>query len=81
MNYHYIDYMVKERQKEVLDTSERKRALYSAGYTRAGLVHEIRGWFVKAVHRLRKQWPARHRLLHPCCVMLKTFDRIKGESR
>jgi phosphoserine phosphatase len=32
MNYHYIDYMIKERQREELDACERLRTLRSAGY-------------------------------------------------
>lgn len=38
MNYHYIDYMVKERQREVLEECERRRMLLAAGYDDPGIV-------------------------------------------
>lgn len=52
MNYHYIDYMIKERQREELEECERRRLLKSAGYDQEGLIQKTGSGFLNAVRRL-----------------------------
>lgn len=55
MDYHDIDYMIKERRRDDLEVCERMRLLKSAAYTQSGFIHTIHNWIVANVCRLRKQ--------------------------
>lgn len=81
MNYHYIDYMIKERQRDELEACERKRLLNSTASNQTGLIRMICNGIVDAVHRLIKQRSIRSWLLHPCCSIVRGFVRTRGEAR
>ena len=81
MNYHYIDYMNKARQREILEACERKRLIYSAGTTQVGLFHEIRSGIVNGVNRLRKKLPTRNHSLQPSVSMVKAVTGMKGKNQ
>lgn len=81
MNYHYIDYMIKERQRDELEACERKRLLKSTTSNQTGLIRMICNGIVDAVHRLIKQRSIRSWLLHPCYSRVRGFVRTRGEAR
>ena len=81
MNYHYIDYMIKERQRDELEACERQRLLNSAAYNQTGLIRMICNGIVDAVHRLRKQCSIKNQLLHPRCYIVRGLVRTRGEAR
>lgn len=81
MNYHYIDYMIKERQRDELEACERQRLLNSAAYNQTGLIRMICNGLVDAVQRLRKQCSIKNQLLHPRCSIVRGLVRTRGETR
>ena len=81
MNYHYIDYMIKERQRDELEACERQRLLNSAAYNQTGLIRMICNGIGDAVQRLRKQCSIKNRLLHRRCSIDSGLVRTRGEAR
>ena len=55
MNFHYIDYMIRERRREELETSERLRLLNSAGNSQTVLMRKACGGLINTVRRLINQ--------------------------
>lgn len=41
MNYHYIEYMIKERRKQEADECKRMQMLNAAGYLKKNLFNEV----------------------------------------
>ena len=81
MNYHYIDYMIKERQRDEIDACERRRLLKSAGYSQKGLSHwlgTIFGTIGQHLKELRLVPPKR---LHTCVSMVQSVVQTKGVGR
>ena len=81
MNYHYIDYMIKERRRAELEECERQRLLNSAGYSQAALISKAFGDLANAVRRLRAQLSRNHRLVYPHGSMVKVVGRIRRGER
>ena len=81
MNPHYIDYMIKERRREELEEFERRRLLYSAGYSQPTLIHNVCRDLSNAFYSLIKHWPFSHRRLQPCGSMTKVVARVEGEGQ
>lgn len=81
MNYHYIDYMIKERQRDELEACERRRLLNSAAYNQTGLMRMICNRIADAVNRLRKLCSNKSRPRHPRCSIVSGFVRTRGEAR
>lgn len=52
MNYHYIDYMIKERRKLEIEEARRRQLLRAAGYGKRSLVS---GFIILASKRV-KEW-------------------------
>jgi len=79
MNYYYIDFMIRERQREEQESCERRRLLKSAGYhPQKGLLQKAGGGFLNAVHHL-KEWQAFKLIrLHPCYSMANNVAHKKG---
>jgi hypothetical protein len=55
MNYHYIEYMIKERRKEEVEECKRIRLLKRAGYTRTGCMERMLVAISKKIS-FRKDW-------------------------
>lgn len=55
MNFHYIDYMIRERRREELETSERLRLLNSAGNSQSDLMRKACSGLVNTIRRLINQ--------------------------
>ena len=55
MNHHYIEFMIKERQKEEREECERRRLLRDADLSNAGLVRKISCCFASLICRYKKQ--------------------------
>lgn len=81
MNYHYIDYMIRERQRGELEAWERKRLLNSAAYNQTGLIRMICNGIVNAIHHLRKKRSITSRLPQSYCSIDKDFVRTRRETR
>ncbi len=81
MNYHYIDCMIKERQREELEACERRRMLRSAGYHQETLIRKIGSGIVNAVRRLKEQKVYRFRRLHPSYSMANNVVGTKGGGK
>jgi hypothetical protein len=62
MNYHYIDYMIKERQRDELEACERKRLLKTASQQQPSFTRMICNGVVEACKRLRNNHSTRSRL-------------------
>jgi len=41
MNWHYIEYMIKERRKQEEEECKRRRMINAAGYTNTNLFNEV----------------------------------------
>ena len=78
MNYHYIDYMIRERQREELKVCERRRLLKSAGYSETGLFHWINNVVSKAVQRMKKLRLNPPKRLPICFSMTHRVVQTKG---
>jgi len=80
MNYHYIEYMLKEQKKEEIEACERMRLLKAAGYSGGGM--EQQAWY--AVTDKARQWlfEIRSRLVrYGYCLLHRKFAiQIKGKS-
>ena len=79
MNYHYIDYLIKERQRDEIEAYERHRLLQSAGYSQKGLSHWVGTLFGRTVQRLKEL-----RFIPPLHAGVSTLDsivQIKGVRR
>jgi len=81
MNYHYIDYMIKERHRDEREACERKRLLNGADKNRTGLIRIIRKGIVDAVHHQIKQRFDRDRYLRPRFSVVRGFVRNREEAR
>jgi len=81
MNFHYIDYMIKERTKIELEACERQRLLNSAGYSQTALIRRGFRNLVNTVRRVTKRWSASHRRLYPNGFMVRVVARIRRDSR
>ena len=81
MNYHYIDYMIKERQREELEACERWRTLRSVGYHQESLIRKIGSGILNAVRRSKEQKLFRFRRLHPSYSMAKNIAGTKGGGK
>ena len=64
MNYHYIDYMIRERRREELEECERRRLLKSSGTSQTGWIPWARRIFSNAVERLKEIRPGYDCLFH-----------------
>jgi hypothetical protein len=80
MNPHYIDYMIRERQREELEACQRRRLLNSAGRQQPGLLHQIGKTFRHTVRRLKEKRVSPERRMHPCFSILNSVARTKGDS-
>ncbi len=78
MNYHDIDYMIRERQKEEREAGEKQRLLTSTGYPQAALIGKAGNSFVHAVCRLQEHWSFRCRRLYPCFSMAHNVAPKEG---
>lgn len=80
MNYHYIEYMLKERKKEEIEACQRARMLKAADYSGGGLVQ--RAW--SALTDKARQWmpEIKSRLVHwgYCLLHRKLATETKGKS-
>ena len=81
MNYHYIDYMIKERQREELEACDRRRLLKSAGHYKPGLIHKIGKVFLNTVRRLKENQTLRHGRLRLCFSSSTNLAQTKGNSQ
>lgn len=81
MNFHYIDYMNRERRREELEKCERWRLLNSTGYSKPILIHEVCRDLFNAFHSLIKQRFFGHRQLQPCGSMPRVVARTEGEGQ
>jgi hypothetical protein len=81
MNYHYIDYMIKERRREELEACEKQRLLNSAGYSQKAMIRKGFTNLVDALRRLTTPWTLNHRRLYPYGSMVKVVARIRRETR
>jgi len=78
MNYHYIDYMIKERQREELEVCERRRLLKSASHFQTGLSHERGTVFSKLFQRLKGLQAVSHKWLRASAGTIHTGVQSKG---
>lgn len=53
MNHHCIDYMIKQRQLNEIEDSERRRMLKAAGYNNRGLMHRVVKILIGTVLRVK----------------------------
>ena len=81
MNYHYIEYMLKERQREELEACERRRLLEAAGHPQAGLIHKAFSGLTNFVRRFKEQQTLRHKRLHACVSMVHKVAEPHGEGQ
>lgn len=81
MNYHYIDYMIRERRREELEACERQRLLNSAGYSQKAMIRKGFTNLVNAFRRLTTQWSLDYRRIYPYGSMVKVVARIRRETR
>ncbi|MBT8347274.1 MAG: hypothetical protein KJO28_13330 [Desulfofustis sp.] len=81
MNFHYIDYMIKERRREELEACARQRILNSAGYSQTGLICKSFRNMVSAVRRVTKQWTLDHRRQYPYGFMVKIVAQTRRENQ
>lgn len=81
MNYHYIDYMIKERQREELDACNRRRLLKSSGHIKPSLIHKIGKGLLNTVRRLKEKQTLRHRRQYPCFSMADNVAQPNGDSQ
>ena len=81
MNFHYIDYMIKERRREELEACERQRLLNSAGYSQTVLISTSFSNLVNALRCQITQWSLNYRRLYPYGSMVKLVARTRrGEQ-
>ena len=81
MNYHYIDYMIKERQRDEIEACERRRLLNSAGYGQKSLIHWVNNIFSKAAQRLKELRLIPPKKLHSSVTMVHDVVQTKGGRR
>ncbi len=80
MNYHYIDYMIKERRREELEACEKQRLLNSAGYSKKAMIRKGFTDLVNALRRLTTPRTLNHLRLYPHGSMVKVVARIRRET-
>lgn len=78
MNYHYIEFMIKERRREEMERSTRLRMLKQAGYTHTGFTEKM----VIAFSQLLSSWNTLKRLMHrsPGNLSVHRFFPVKPEE-
>jgi hypothetical protein len=81
MNYHCIDYMIKERQREELEACARRRLLKSAGHSQGGLVHMAKSGFLSTVRRLKVQLTFLFRRLQTNFSMLNNVAETQRDCQ
>jgi hypothetical protein len=81
MNYYYIDYMVKERQKEVLDACKRRRLLNTVSAPQEGLIRRASNFAVNTFCHIKGPWIFRCRRLYPCFFLAQGFVMKIGRRR
>ena len=81
MNLHYIYYVIKEGRRVELDECERRRLLYSAGYSQPILIHTACRYLSNAYYNLIKHWPFSHRRLQPFDSITKVVTEVEGEKQ
>ena len=81
MNYHYIDYMIKERQRNEIEECERRRMLKSAGYSQKVLSHWLDTIFSKIVQHLKELRLTPSKRLPTCVSTVQSVVQIKGVRR
>ena len=81
MNFHYIDYMIKERIRTELEACERQRLLNSVSYSQTDLIRRGFDNLIKTVRRLTKQRSLNHRRLYPNGSMVRVVALIRRNYR
>lgn len=81
MNFHYIDYMIKERRGAELESGERQRILNSAGYSQTALIPRGFSNLVNTVRCVTKRWSASHQRLYPNGSMVRVVAPIRRDDR
>jgi len=81
MNFHYIDYMIKERRRAELEACERQRLLNSAGYSQTTLIGRGFNNLANTVRRVTKRWSLNHRRLYPNGSMVRVVALIRRDNR
>lgn len=81
MNYHYIDYMIRERRSDELEECERRRLLRSARSSPTGLIRRAGTAFSAAIKRLKELRPARPAWLPAGVTTLPSGFPARGGKR
>lgn len=80
MNYHYIEYMLKEQKKEEIAACQRMRTLKGAGYPRGGLMERVWSAITHKARLFRPQIESRVIHCRNCLLQRKLVTQIKGKS-
>ena len=81
MNFHYIDYMIKECRRAELEACERRRSLNSAGYSQTALIHRGFTNLVNTVRRVTKLWSLNHLRLYPNGSMVRVVALRRRDNQ
>jgi hypothetical protein len=55
MNHHYIDYMIKQQQRDEIEDSERRRMVKAAGYDHPGLMYRVVKMLIETVRGVKSR--------------------------
>ncbi len=80
MNYHYIEYMIKEQQKEEIEACRRMCLLKGAGYSDPGLVERAWSAFAEKMRLLGHKLKIRAGRCSNCLLQRKLVTQVKGNS-